>query len=318
MQIARDARCDGHALPRHRLPFASSPRKTMHALVARSQPPGDLVYLSTRKLYGCCADLGLSTAELGPAIGFSGQLRAGFGAPSIGEVAASAEVTGSRSDPGWESRVIHRHLHGVVRRLGSLPSLDRGDRIREGEWFRFHRDLRFGVGHADADPAINALIVLDREAVPRGSALPALLMHGAVTHVLPPYASDALRTAAGSRSGSGTDELFVWLTRAGEVWEEDPERKLREVAARIGSAPRNTERANGMYELFANEDWLRPYLSEPVMRGAPCEGVAQASLVSITDERTLVMASPLFIRIKALESPDRRPKMLDRVLGRDG
>jgi hypothetical protein len=69
-----------------------------------------------------------------------------------------------------------------------------------------------------------------------------------------------------------------------------------------------------MYRLFASDDWMVEPRFRQLLDFAPCEGIAQASLVSVHNETAVVMASPLYIRVLSvpeepggvLPSPRRR------------
>jgi hypothetical protein len=221
------------------------------------------------------------------------------------------------SDPGKTERLTVRRLEKVVRRLGHLPNLEAGETVGEGGWFRFRRNLRFGVGHSDVGVQIKALIVVDRERIPVGLSVPGLMMNGSITHVRPPYATDELRTAPGSRSGSGTERLFNWLEEVRRLREEDPRADPQAVLAALGSPPRGTATALSMYRLFAEESWMASYLAEPLMHGAPCEGVGRASFVAVGEDATVVMGSPLYIRECPLpDGDDGSESFLTRIFGR--
>lgn len=203
--------------------------------------------------------------------------------------------------------MLFRLLDDVVAKLGGnrLPDLEAGDNIREGEWFRLHRQLRAGVGCADSHQSVKALVVADEFPVPEGLSIPRLLMTGSVAHVRHPYATDELRNAPGSRSGSRTDQLFLWLVDAWEALEGDPRSGLAAVAASGARPPRDPWVAMSMYDLFTREGWMDPDPLPRLSIVAPCEGVAQASFVAVDENTTLVMASPLFVRIRALPVSDR-------------
>lgn len=272
----------------------------------RKQTPGDFVYRSERKLYAAAAQQGLKMGALRSDVDIEGMAGAQAGDPSVAGLEARGTVRATYSDPAKAERLTVRDLDGVVRELGKLPDLEAGETIREGEWFRFHRDLRFGVGHSDMGAQIKALVVADREPVPPGLSVPGLMMNGSIAHVQAPYATDALRTAPGSRSGSGTDRLFNWLDEVRRAQEDDPTADRRAILDRVGDAPRGTGIALAMYRLFCEERWVASHLAEPLMHGAPCEGVAQASFIAVGDEITVVMGSPLYIRVCPLSEGRER------------
>ncbi len=262
--------------------------------------PGDLVYLSLRKLYGCSAELGVKTEVALPDLSFERNLEGRLGLPPV-EVSAGVTRAGGRTDPGWEERALHDHLERVIARLGELPSIEDNEAVREGGWFRFHRPLRFGVGHADANPAIKALVAVDAEQVPAGSSTPGLLMNGSVAHVRDPYATDRMRDAPGSRSGSGSDRLFIWLEELRLAWEEEPDAGLRTILDRTGPPAKDGVTAWEMYGAFAEWPEMAAHMAEPLMHESACEGIGQASFVAVTEEMTVVMGSPLYIRRRPLE-----------------
>jgi hypothetical protein len=267
---------------------------------------GDLVYLSERKLRQLAIDLKVRTGSFDGDVVVGAEAGLDAGVPPVGRVSAKGSIQAGYSDPAAGQKAIARQLEAVVRKLGgdAIPSLDAGeDGIREGKWFRFHRQLRFGIGHADSIPKFKALIVVDERPVPRGRPIPRLLMNGSVAHVLDPYASEEMRTAPGSRSGSSSDHLFIWLDEARRVLEEDPGADLAGLGSeffRKDLPPRETSRAMEMYGAFAEERTAAPPVFPPLLNGHPCEGVAQASFVAVDEIDTLVLASPLFVRVRAI------------------
>jgi len=262
----------------------------------RRASPGDLVYASTGKLYEHGAQVGLRTRSLEPRVELSGEAGVRASLPPVAGAAAHGAARAVQVDPGKEVRLLHRHLERMVALLGRLPDLEAADSIREGQWFSFRRRLSFAVGHADAEPSINALIVVDaeRESPP---SVPGLLMNGSVTHVRDPYSSDELHRASGVRSGSGTDRLFIWLEEVRRQWDTDPEAELRTIRERTRDGARSASVAHAMYSLFCRKDWITDHFAVPVVIGAFCEGVARASFVAPGEERTVVMGSPLYVRM---------------------
>ncbi|HEY2716142.1 MAG TPA: SAVMC3_10250 family protein [Solirubrobacterales bacterium] len=283
----------------------------------RQAPPGDLIYLSERKLYGCAAYLGIDTEVSAPARETEGGVAATLGIPEVGGVSASAGTKGSRIDPGWEEQVLERHLREVMKRIGRLPSLENAEAVEGEQWFRFHREVRFGVGYADDQPSIKALVVVDSEPVARGASVPALLLNGSVVHVRDPYATEELRAEPGNRSGSGSGRLFNWLEEMRQASEQDPHASPRLIRERAGPPADDADTALEMYGAFADRRLPPTVMAEPLMHGAVCEGVARASFVAVGEESTLVMGSPLYVRQCPLDSePQSEPKLLGRIFGR--
>lgn len=260
---------------------------------------GDLVYLSERKLYTLAASSGVRTDRLEPKLAFEGTGGGRIGIPPV-DLSAKASVKGERVDPGAEDRSLLELLEKVLARSSKVADLEKQEDILEGEFFRFHRKLKFGVGHSDAGPRIKALVAVDAEPVPLDLTTSGLLLNGSIAYVRDPYATDELRETPGSRSGSGTERLFNWLDEARRAWEADPPADMRAILARTAGNPRGTTTAIEMYRLFAQEDWLAGHLAEPLMHGAPCEGVACASFIAPGEETLVVMGSPLFIRVTPL------------------
>jgi len=273
------------------------------------RPPGDLVYLSDRKLLNLAIHFGVKTRSREP--GTEIEKNAGFGLniPPVTHVSAGTSVRSKRVDPGEQQRSVARQLDQVVDHLGGdeLPNLEVADSVSEAGWFRFHRHLRFGMGSSDSNQSVQALVVVDEEHILEGLALPALLMTGAAEHVRPPYASDEMRDAPGERSGSGSGYLFQWLDAARRTLEEDPESDLEGLDVPLflsDHPPRDTSTALDMYRLFSEDRWLKQPQFPQLLNGAPCEGVAQASFIATSENLTLVMGSPLFLRIRALPESD--------------
>lgn len=268
-------------------------------------PPGDLIYLSDRKLLNLAVQLDVKTGSLNPDLAFEGSAGVSAQLPSVAQASAKAEIRGGRFDPGKQERTTARRLERVVKRLGGgkLPDLERGDSVYEAGWFRFHRQLRFGIGSADSDQSVQALVVVDEKHIPEALSLPALLMTGSTTHVRPPYASEELSNAPGSRSGSGSGRLFQWLDATRRALEADPQASLDaiEVPSALNDRPlREAETALEMYRVFSEENHLKQPQFPQLLHGAPCEGVAQASFIATGEHLTLVMGSPLFLRVRAL------------------
>jgi len=264
------------------------------------QRSGELIYASLTKLKWLVSDFRIDTAAFAQGTRMEGSAGIELAVPPFAKASVRGAVDGVRADWAADARALHQVLELVVKKLGKLPSLERGDLIREGEWFRWHRGLKLGVGHADGDPALNALIAVDRERIGPGSSSAGLLLNGSAGFVLDPYASDAIRNAVGNRSGSGTERLLNWLIELAERSEADPEASWNTILSQVQSAPRSARTALDMYGLFARDGWLAPYLAEPLMHQAPCEGIAKASFLAVGDEEAVMFASPLFIRSSPL------------------
>ncbi len=271
---------------------------------------GDLVYLSLRKLRQLAIDLDVRTGSFAGEVAVGGEVGIDAGVPSLGRVAAKGSARSTYSDPVAEERALWRQLDAVVRKLGGdrIPSLDRGDDgIREGSWVCFHRPLRFGIGHADGMPKHRALIVVDEKEIGPGELIPRLLLNGPVAHVRDPFADEEERNAPGSRSGSSSDHLFIWLDEARRALEEDPGADLRKFGSEVFKEdlpPRDASTAMEMYGAFAARMALPP-LSPRLDHVGMCKGIAQVSFVAADEAHTLVMGSPLYIRVQAL--PEDRP-----------
>ncbi|HEY2715221.1 MAG TPA: SAVMC3_10250 family protein [Solirubrobacterales bacterium] len=271
-----------------------------------------MVYLSERKLRQLALDLKVRTGSFDGDFALGGEAGLDAGVPPVGRVSAKGSVQARYSDPAAQQKAIARQLDAVIKKLGGdrIPNLETGDNgIRDGKWFRFHRQLRFGIGHADSIPDFKALIVVDERPVSGGPPAARLLMNGSVAHVLDPYATEEMRNSPGNRSGSSSDHLFIWLDEARRVLEADPGADL----GRLGSEyfnedlpPRNTSTAMEMYGAFAEERSPDPPVFPRLLNGGPCEGVAQVSFVAVNTTDTLVLASPLFVRVRALLEPRRR------------
>ncbi len=276
------------------------------------ETPGDLIYLSERKLSNLAIYFGVKTASLDPHLDIEGGAGLAVGVPSVGQVSAQTSVRGGRTDPNATARSQMNSLKDVVKKLGGdgLPNLETADRIREAGWFRFHRRLRFGIGSSDSQQSVRALVVVDEKHVPKDLSIPALLMTGSPEHVRPPYTSDELRNAPGSRSGSGSGLLFQWLDRARRALEDDPEADLNEIEVPailtdlLDQPLRDIKTAAEMYRVFSENHTLNQPQFPQLLHGAPCEGVAQASFIAASDDITLVMGSPLFLRVRALPESD--------------
>lgn len=273
---------------------------------------GDLVYLSERKLLNLATEFGVRTGSIDRDVALEGKAGLDAGIPPLGRVSATGSVRAEYNDPAGRQKALARQLEAVVRKLGGdrLANLESGEGgIREGKWFRFHRQLRFGVGHADAIPEFKALIVVDEEQVPVGLSIPGLLMNGSVAHVLDPYATEEMRNAPGSRSGSSSDHLFIWLEEARRALEADPDADLGTLPCEYLDEelpPRDAEIAMETYRVFSEQRWMDPPLFPRLLNAGPCEGVAQATFVAVDDTRTLVIASPLFVRVRAFPETKAR------------
>jgi len=273
--------------------------------------PGHFVYWSPTKLLSLSAQLGVRTGAWNPEVALDAGAGIDAGLPQVGGVSVRGEVRAVRSDPGKNQKALVRQLDQVVERLGGgeLPDIDRGDEIVDGGWFRFHRRLRFGVGHADAMPEFKALILADESPMGEGLTVPGLLLNGSVAHLAEPYANEELRNSPGSRSGSSSDYLFIWLDDARRALEEDPEADIGKIPARyLGSQLRlrDPRTAAEMYRVFAEERPKDPPSFPRLLAVGPCEGVAQAFFVATTEEVTVVMGSPLYVRLCAFPPTPRR------------
>jgi hypothetical protein len=269
---------------------------------------GDLVYLSERKLNNLSVLMNLPTEILGPAKDLTVEGSAGINIGPLGHASLGLTQESTRIDLTRRERALHDRLVEVIRRLepGELPRLDSGrTEIAEAGWFSFHRKLRFGVGTDDGTHAVRALIAVDDEPVDPGSPYPGLLMNGSPAHVLPPYAVDSEQSTA-HRSGSGSGMLFQWLDRVREQLESHPRREIADLEiGEIRPSPSRERDASAimMYGMFARLDGDHGFSFSQLLNSAPCEGVAQASLIAVDPETTVVLASPLYIRVRALDLP---------------
>lgn len=126
-------------------------------------------------------------------------------------------------------------------------------------WFRFDRELRFGVGYPDDDHSVNAFLLVDRNAVDESGFTFGLLLNGSAVHVSHPYRRDDLADYPGNRSGSGTGRLFEWMVAADAARELDLDADIDRVTPDGSLGVRSSgEAAVGMYRLFARDDWMTP------------------------------------------------------------
>lgn len=261
-----------------------------------------LVYLSERKLWNMARGRGVPTDHTQRERATDASARLSL--PSALGTSASAEIRAhsERVDAQQRARTSDRVLDGVIDSLrrDGLCDLDSAMRTpREGEWFRFHRDLRFGYGSADDDHAVAAAVFVDREPVDecgRGG----LLMTGSPWHLREPYRPDEGTEIHGARSGSGTGRLFAWLEAVRTARESDDRTDadpFDDPLFHRDRSPDGPTEPTDMYRLFADDDWMArprfPHLVHP----APCEGIAQATLVSVCHQTTVIMASPLYLRV---------------------
>lgn len=270
------------------------------------QPPGDLIYVSQRKLVSLASHLGVKP-HFALVDGFDGE-----------------ETPEHRAG-------VERTLREVVARLDApddpLPDLDAGDgRVPDGTLFRFHRHMRIGLGMDDDMHEFRSLIVVDTTAVADGIR-PGLLMHGAPRHVRPPYHVRADSSPA-DRSGSSTGHLFRLLYALREQFDTGMPASLHEVHDPLFGEPGRGDEASWiadeLYHRFAGDAWDSDPRFPHIVHPAPCQGIARASFSRSHGETTIMFASPLFIHVRPLPAakdppaplfePRRRP--LARLLGR--
>lgn len=282
------------------------------------QTPADLIYRSDRKLFDVADHLGVNTTWFKTTLTVSRSGKARLPIAPGTSVSASGEEQGERVGPDQERRARDRILRDVVdalERPEPLPLLDdlgwKGGTPREGEWFRFRRRLRFGLGQSDSDHSVKAIVFVDAEAVDLDDGVcPGLLMTGAPVHLLEPFASAASEAPGGARSGSGTGELFRWARERNAAIRPDRRTGFTGPAAALFHAnPVSDEpgTALAMYALFARDDWMAPSFGG-IDRPVTCEGVAIASLVVTQDEAGLVLGSPLYVRVCTGDHLDPAPE----------
>jgi hypothetical protein len=263
--------------------------------------PAEFVYISERKLFGLARarEIPVSWFEQEATFEVNGRLAVPI-APGTG-MSVRADAKAERVQPEQRERAIEQLLARVVRSLEreGIADLDkgRGD-IIDGGWFRFHRGLRFGVSSGEYDPSVCALVMVDREAVGEDGTVPGLLMFGSPQHLRPPYYSEELNNRPGARSGSATGTLFRWLQGARQALEDDPQLNLDPL--REGLSLERLYAPSTMYGLFARDDWMGKPRFPQLVDHAPCEGVARATFVAAEDALTIVMASPLYVRVRAI------------------
>jgi hypothetical protein len=182
----------------------------------RIMPPlsESLIYLSETKLWNMARSRGISTAQF--EFDFTAEVAGGVRASLTPRtsVSAAAHAEARHVDPQQRERAMDRMLNDVVvaLRKDGLADLDldySSQTPRDGGWFRFHRDLRFGYGSADDNRSVSALVLVDREPVGEPGRA-GLLMNGSPWHLREPYRPPDGAQIAGARSGSSTGRLFRW------------------------------------------------------------------------------------------------------------
>jgi hypothetical protein len=267
----------------------------------------ELIYLSQTKLVGLAGRRGVKLSYFKTAMDAEAS-----GSVTVPVTPATVSVRGSvraeRVDEQRAQRAIEKQLRNVLRAMAgdTLPDLDAPEpRLSEGHWFRFHRVLRFGIGSADHDQSLAALIMIDRDPIGLDGAVPGLLLHGAPIHLMAPYRPKQLGDPSEGRSGSGTGPLFAWLRTADALLDEDPDRSLdaleTEDLERDPDPPQAL--AQDIYRMFTEGQGLLRL--RELQNQAPCEGVARITHISASDQGTIVMASPLYVRQRALTPQPR-------------
>lgn len=278
--------------------------------------PSEFVYISERKLLALARLRGISTAWYEQHITLQGNGRLSLPlVPGTG-VSAQAAASVKRVQPDQYEQAIERLLDKVVRKLEreGVADIDTGTSpITEGSWFYFHRRLRFGIASAEGNPDVRALVLVDRPAVEDHSLLPGLLMFGSPEHLRSPYRSERLNKSPGNRSGSSTGTLFCWLQAARESLEADPQADLN--ALRDGLSLEDDEAPHTMYGLLAQHDWMGNHGLPRFLDRRPCEGLAEVSFIASDDCRTTMMATPLYVRVRQLPTPQDAIEKRRRSLG---
>jgi hypothetical protein len=267
--------------------------------------PAELVYVSESKLFGLARAHNIAMSWFERETAFEGTGRLAVPLLPGASLSVKASAKAQRVHPEQREEAIENLLDRVVRTIekdgiADLEALS-GD-LDDARWFRFHRRLRFGVGASEYDSSLRSLIMVDREAVAANDVIPGLLMFGSPAHLRPPYFSEKLANSPGGRSGSETGTLFGWLRTADQAF-DDPQLNLDSMRA-----DRRLEASNApesMYRLFAQDNWMANPRFPEIVNHAPCEGVARATFVAPGDTRTVVMASPLYVRVRAMP-PVRR------------
>jgi hypothetical protein len=277
--------------------------------------PSEYVYISERKLLALARLRGISTAWFKRHVTVEGSGRFSLPlAPGTG-ISGKAAAGVQRVQPDQYEHAIERLLDKVVRDLQreGVADLDAtSGTLTDGNWFRFHRRLRFGVGSAQGEPDVRALVLVDRQAVEGYSLVPSLLMFGSPGHLRPPYHSEPLETSPGARSGSSTGTLFEWLQRTRQSREVAPQADLNQL--REGLSLESPEAPHVMYDLFTQRDWMANPGFPRLLDRRPCEGLAEVSLIAADDRRTTVMATPLFVRVRQLPEPNGAVKGSGKTL----
>ena len=267
-----------------------------------------LVYLSEQKLWDVAHARNLVEHHVERRHTTDAQARVSL--PILPGTGVSAEACfhSERDDRHQARRATVRALEAVIKALDGdgLPHLESGTRSpRDGEWFRFHRDLRFGYGCSEDDHSIAALVLVDHEPVDRcGRA--GLLMTGSPWHLRGPYRPPDGTKIYGARSGSGTGRLFEWLEtvrRQREANEPVSVSSYEDLLFRREDALDGHSVPVSMYRLFASVGWIEPSFPQ-LTNAAPCDGVAQVSRVSVDGDIAVVMASPLYVRVLSLPVND--------------
>ncbi len=254
---------------------------------------GEFVYLSERKLEQLCRtkDVKFPSRDHPPTetdVSASVSARVPLFADAAIEFNRKNQAGGSIDRQSG----LRLALKEAVDRLESCGLAELDDphvRLHRAGWFRFHRNLKFGVGSADHDYSVRALVLIDEYPVDYSETRVGLMMHGSIIHVLPPYLPDNANELEGARSGSRTGALFEWARDISESVE------VSASGADFPPTPSGSdEDAADMYRLLSTKDWFG---TRQLTNPAPCEGVAWVTNIAVDNDTTIVMGTPLYVRM---------------------
>lgn len=247
-------------------------------------PPAEYIYVSDTKLASQLAHYGIAAADTATTFGASGS--------SPPPLKAKVRFTSQRTSSTTELDLLEQLATAARRRVATTLD-DDGAELREGEWFWFHRELRFGFAHADSDHEATSFLLVDSFPMQRAGVVPGLLMHGSWQHTRNSMFIENPTGFPLQRSGSQTTVVFKWTKRAAELEQG--------VADGLGPwSPDYDDHAISMYDLFA--DPSRVKFGMPHLLGKrPCEGLATVTKIAVNENgESVVFASPLFVRAAVL------------------
>lgn len=288
----------------------------------------EYIYISSGKLTSLAESEGVDEITKHRAKSRTVSLTASLAPGGVGGSASVSEVNDLdvlyQPEPDFE---LLRKLMPSLN-ISSIPSIDspyESETIGQDEWFRFHREVRFGIGHAECASDKRVFVAVDSSNDFSERAVPGLFLHGSPQHLRGRYKETLVNSASG-RSGSKSELIFALLADYQQREFEDNAEVREDIRMSEAWQKRGSSSPDRVLIDVHRMYVLHGVGADPMFRRVDnrhiCSGIARATSICTSGESKVVFGSPLYVCIEPvceLETIETRsvrtPGLLQRWFG---